>query len=167
MPLPSQSRWPKRNAQGFTYLALLFFIAFIGAGLSSIGVIWYTAQKAEKEKELLIIGHEFRNAIKGYYFGISGISMYPASLEDLLKDPRQIAPRRYLRKVYADPVTGKPEWGLIKTPEGRIMGVYSLSQDSPQKVANFQDKDKVFVGAKTYRDWKFVFEPNGIGERRY
>lgn len=151
----------RRPQTGFTYLALLFFIALIGVGLGSIGLLWHRAQQAEKEQELLFIGNEFRTAIKAYYYGISGVNMYPAQLSDLLKDPRQLTPRRYLRKIYLDPMTLKTQWGLVQTPEGHIMGVYSLSADAPQKKANFSANDRAFMGAQSYADWKFVFLPEG------
>ena len=53
---------------------------------------------------------------------------YPLSLEALLKDPRYPATQRYLRRIYADPVGGGTEWGLVKGPGGEIYGVHSLSE---------------------------------------
>jgi hypothetical protein len=37
------------------------------------------------------------------------------------------------------------------------MGVYSLSEDSPKKVANFDFANREFEGAAKYSDWKFVY----------
>lgn len=151
--------------QGFTYLALLFFIAIMGIGLGSTGIIWHTSQKIEKEKELLFVGDQFRSAIKAYYHGVSGIHMYPTSLQDLLRDPRQIEFRRYLRKIYIDPMTGKTEWGLVKSSEGGIMGVYSLSSGQPIKQANFPRQYANFYGSRSYRTWMFVYSMSQEGQR--
>jgi hypothetical protein len=46
---------------------------------------------------------------------------------------------------------------LVKAPDGGIMGVYSLSEDSPKKVANFGFANREFEGASKYSDWKFVY----------
>src|SRR3569623_318618 len=89
--------------RGLTYLAVLIFIANGGIGLSAVGVIWHTAQKIEKEKEILFIGNQFRQANKAVYYGVPGVHMYPSQLLDLLQDPRQVEPRRYLRKIFVYP----------------------------------------------------------------
>src|SRR3569623_49759 len=145
--------------RGFTYLAVLFFIAIGGIGLSDVGVIWHTAQKIEKEKVLLFIGNQFRQAIKAFYNGVPGVHMYPAQLQVLLQDPRQVEPRRYLRKIYVDPFMGKRKWGTVKAPGGGIMGVHSLSFSEPIKRTNFPDGDAEFAGAKTYQNWIFLYTP--------
>jgi len=109
----------------------------------------------EKEKELLFIGGQFRKAINSYYESSpSGAKIYPASLEDLLLDRRYPNIKRHLRKLYLDPVTGTPEWGLVKQ-QGRIVGIYSLSTSEPIKVAGFGADDQSFKGAASYRNWIF------------
>ena len=120
---------------GFTYLAVLFAIAFMGLGLALTGEVWRTALTRDREVELLYAGNQYRRAIERYY--VSGPRQFPGTLEDLLKDPRKPGTERYLRKLYFDPLTGKSEWGLVKSPQGGIMGVYSLSEDPPKKVAGF------------------------------
>ncbi len=54
-------------------------------------------------------------------------------------------------------LTGKAEWGLVKAPDGGVMGVYGLSGDKPLKTANFRLRDREFEGAARYPDWKFVY----------
>lgn len=145
---------------GVTYMALLFVIAIMGVTLAATGMVWHTVAKRSKEAELLWVGQQYRQAIKQYYHATPGASGYPADLKDLLKDPRQLGTRRYLRKLYPDPITGKDDWGLVKTQDQkRITGVYSLSEDEPIKVANFDDVDKDFAGKSSYQEWKFVFSP--------
>lgn len=145
---------------GFTYLGVLFAIALMGIALGAVGTLWQTEMQREREKELLFIGNEFRNAIKQYYHRSPGVGSYPKELKVLLKDPRLLNNQRHLRRLYTDPMTGKPEWGLIRTPDKGIMGVYSLSQGKPIKKANFSAADKGFDSARSYRDWRFVYTPS-------
>ncbi len=142
---------------GFTYLTVLFAVAFMGLGLALAGEVWQTALTRDREMELLYSGNQYRRAIERYY--VSGPRQFPRTLEDLLKDPRKPGTERYLRKLYFDPLTGKSEWGLVKAPDGGIMGVYSVSEDSPKKVAGFAFANREFEGAAKYSDWKFVYNP--------
>jgi type II secretory pathway pseudopilin PulG len=148
-----------KRPRGFTFLGLLFAVAVISATLGSAGIVWHTAQQREKERDLLFIGNQFRQAI-GYYFNSPGqAKKYPQSLEDLLRDPRVPGTQRYLRKLYNDPVTGRAEWGLVKLADDRIIGVYSLSDKQPIKQSNFSIADNDFEGKKKYSEWSFVYRP--------
>lgn len=144
---------------GFTYLTILFAIAFMGLGLAMTGEVWHTALMRDREAQLLYAGNQYRRAIERYY--VSGPRQFPRTLDDLLKDPRKPGTERYLRKLYFDPLTGKSEWGLVKAPDGGIMGVYSLSENKPIKVAGFGFADRNFEGAGKYSDWKFFYNPAG------
>ena len=147
---------------GFTYVALLIAVAVIGVGLAAIGPVSHTFQLREKEGQLLFVGDEFRRAIGMYYErSPGGLKQYPKKLEDLLRDERYPNVQRYLRKIYADPVTGKKDWGLVEVPGIGIMGVYSLSELPPVKTANFPALYQSFQNARTYSDWKFVYVPGG------
>ena len=146
-----------RAQAGFAYIWTLLLVAFMGIG-SSIGAELYsTSVRRDKERELLFIGHEFRAAIARYHgSAAAGPQMYPLTLQDLVKDPRFPNAKRHLRRLYADPITGKAEWGLIRV-EGRIVGVHSLSQRAPVKVDNFDDHDSGFRHKGRYADWTFVY----------
>jgi type II secretory pathway pseudopilin PulG len=143
--------------RGFTYLTVLFLVAFMGLGLALAGEVWQTGIAREREVQLLYAGNQYRGAIERYY--LSGLNQYPRSLEDLLKDPRKPDTQRYLRKLYPDPLTAKGEWGIVKGPDGGIMGVYSQSEDKPIKVAGFPLVNRDFENAAKYSDWKFVYSP--------
>src|SRR4030067_2335831 len=80
-------------------------------------------------------------------------------LEELLHDPRFPNLVRPLRKLDVDPMTGRAEWGTVKAPDGGIMGVYSLSEEAPIKVANFHDADRQFEGKTKYNEWMFTYVP--------
>lgn len=145
--------------RGFTYLGLMFLIAFIGIGLAKAGMLWQTEVQREREKELLFIGEQYAMAIGSYYESTpSGLKQYPASLEDLLQDNRFPVVRRHLRKLYRDPVTGGEEWGMVKQ-QGRITGIYSLSLQRPLKKSGFPFAWAAFADAGSYAGWQFNYAP--------
>ena len=144
--------------RGFGYLLVLFALAAVGLALAGVGQVWHTTAQREKEAELLFIGNQFRQAIGAYYAQTPGtIRQFPTRLEDLLEDKRFAVPRRHLRKLYRDPMTGTTQWGLAKAGD-RIMGVYSLAEGTTFKT-DFQGRDASFAGATQYQQW--VFSPSG------
>jgi type II secretory pathway pseudopilin PulG len=148
---------PLGPTRGFAYLSVLFAVAVMAGGLALAGEVWHTSALREKEAELLHVGNQYRKAIERYY--LSGPRQYPRSLADLLQDPRKPVTERHLRRLYPDPIAGGNEWGLIKAPDGGIMGVHSLSEQKPFKSAHFRSRDQAFENATRYADWKFVFTP--------
>ena len=149
-----------KKQSGFTYLAILFVIAITGIMLARTGIDWSQAGQREKERQLLFIGSQFRQAIALYYERTPGaVKHYPDKLEGLLTDERYVTPQHYLRKLYRDPITNLPQWGVIAAPEGGIMGVHSQSDATPIKNANFGYSNESFEGATKYSDWVFVYRP--------
>jgi hypothetical protein len=55
-------------------------------------------------------------------------------------------------------MTGKIDWGLARSPDGGIMGVYSLSQDAPIKISGSVAGIDL-SGRKKYSEWLFLFQP--------
>lgn len=148
------------NARGFTYLAILIAIAMMSAVMGVTLDVWHTAQLREKERELLFVGGQFRQAIGRYYLATPGREKkFPPSLDELLEDTRLPGIQRYLRRIYLDPVTGVAEWGLVRGSHGEIMGVHSLSEAKPVKAANFDPDEADFADARQYSDWLFVYRP--------
>lgn len=146
--------------RGFTYIGVLVIVALMGIALASAGEVWYTMQKREKEQELLFVGQQFRLALKRYADHTPGKARRaPLHLEELLQDPRHPGIQRYLRKIFPDPMTGRPEWGLITGPGGEIVGVHSLSDDEPLKKSHFDLAYKHFEGSLKYSDWVFMHSP--------
>jgi type II secretory pathway pseudopilin PulG len=151
---------PSGNQRGYTYIALLLAVALIGAGLAGTSEVWSHSRQREKERELLFIGEQFRQAIALYYERTPGaVKRYPEKLQDLLEDKRHLPPQRHLRKVYADPMTNKPDWGLVPAPGGGFMGVHSRSEGIPVKSANFAEAQASFRGARRYSQWRFIYQP--------
>lgn len=148
------------EVRGFTYLGLLFILVLIGITLATASTLWSFAQKREMERQLLFTGNQFKRAIGLYYQLTPGtVKQYPNKLQDLLQDNRYVTTERYLRRVYQDPVSGSYEWGLVQSPEGGIMGVYSLSEEKPIKTTYLSQITKLPVSIKTYADWQFVYVP--------
>ncbi|MDD3529727.1 MAG: type II secretion system protein [Gallionellaceae bacterium] len=146
--------------RGFTLIGLLFLVAGLGVGMAALGTVWQTAAQREKEKELLFAGTAYRRAIASYWRASPGLPRLPATLDELLLDPRFPHVVRHLRRRYADPMTGGPEWGLVRDAAGGIVGVYSLSERRPLKAAGFASELAAFEDAGSYRDWVFLFQPD-------
>ena len=123
---------PVRRCGGFTYLAVLFLLALAAITATATAIVWRIEHRRAMEAELLFIGSEFAQAIESYRAVAPNVPQpWPRSFDDLLRDPRTPGVRRHLRKVYRDPLTRSAEWGLIRTQEGGIVGVHSLSMQKP------------------------------------
>jgi type II secretory pathway pseudopilin PulG len=146
------------NVSGYTYLGLLFAVALAGVALALVAELWSTANKRAKEEQLLFIGAQFHAAIRRYHEQSPGAAReYPKSFDDLLRDRRYPDTRRYLRKLFPDPMTGKFDWVVERAGDGGIAGVRSASQDMPLKIDRFPAAFD-FGGAKKYSEWSFVFQ---------
>lgn len=156
----------RRTQAGFSYFGVLFLVAMTGLAVASFVTVTSFERQRERETELLFAGHQFREAIRLYYESSpGGGKRYPPNLQALLQDPRTPNIRRHLRRIYPDPITGKPDWGLVEAPGGGVMGVFSLSTQAPIKTSNFEAADEGFTGARAYADWKFAYVPPKEGER--
>lgn len=56
----------KLKQLGFTYIGVLMLVAIAGIGLAGVGIVWHQDAQREREKELLFIGDEYRQAIGSY-----------------------------------------------------------------------------------------------------
>ncbi|MFZ1852997.1 MAG: hypothetical protein WAU15_12420 [Nitrosomonas sp.] len=101
----------KTTQQGFVYLWALYTVALAGLVMAGAAHVWQAKSQREKEAELLFIGEQFRLAIKSYQS--TGTKQYPKTLEELLEDKRTPNVTRHLRKMYIDPITNTPEWGIV------------------------------------------------------
>jgi type II secretory pathway pseudopilin PulG len=148
----------RQSEAGFTYIALMITLAVIGVAAAATLQLGSVMQRRDAEETLLDIGSQFRTALKDYSQGGAGGA--PQSLQDLVRDPRLPNPRRYLRKIYADPLTGKANWGLVRTPNGNgIIGIYSLAPGHPIKIANFPAVYETFKDKRSYSEWIFTAIP--------
>lgn len=157
---------------GFTYIGLLIAVVILGVALSAVGEVWHTQAQREREQELLFIGREVQAAIAAYFrAGGGGGRQYPEDINDLLEDKRWPEPRHYLRRLYADPMTGAADWTLLRADTlgiagmTGIIGIASSSQGAPLKKAAFPADEEAFKDATCYCDWKFVYVPRNIRRR--
>ncbi|WP_288380948.1 type II secretion system protein [uncultured Massilia sp.] len=148
---------------GFTYLGLIVFVFIIGLVGAATLKVEALLRRAQLERELLETGAQFSAALNSYAAATPrGQPRAPMALDDLLRDKRFPNPRRHLRKVFIDPVTGKPEWGLVRAGEaGPILGVHSLSQATPLKQANFDPRFSGFENREHLAEWKFMAQETG------
>jgi type II secretory pathway pseudopilin PulG len=118
-----------------------------------------TTDRRKREAELLYVGNLYKEAIRQYWQSTpAGSSQYPERLDDLLHDPRYPVTRRYLRRLYPDPVTGRP-FVTIPASGGGLQGVHSASARAPIKVAGFPVGEESFATARSYQQWEFVYSP--------
>ncbi|QBF26683.1 type II secretion system protein [Pseudomonas tructae] len=148
----------KAGQAGFTYLGVLLLIAVTGMVLAATGTLWSSVAQRERERELLWVGAQYAQALRSYFRSSPGLAQYPQSLEELLEDNRYPDPRRHLRRLYPDPMTHSDDWGLLRSIDGRITGVYSRSQAMPRKRSGFAAQWAEFEGLEHYSDWQFVAE---------
>jgi len=146
-----------RTQAGFTFLGLLFLIFLMGLMAAAAATTWTFSAQRDKELDLLFAGREYRFALGRYAAAHARQPQpYPTSLAQLLDDPGQLTPVRYLRRLYFDPMTGNSEWGLVRNARGGITGVYSLSAQAPVRRQAFDSRDGIdFAKATSYRDWIF------------
>ena len=138
------------SARGVIYPVLLVSILVIGVATAGVAELWSTQVKREKEEELLFRLGEFRRAIVRYR---ADHNRLPKELKDLLEDRTQLQRRRYLRRIYPDPLTGKADWklDLLADRSGVVSGiqdVHSQAQGKPLKVLTVAGKQY-----DSYRDW--------------
>ncbi|QID16204.1 type II secretion system protein [Nitrogeniibacter mangrovi] len=149
------TRAPQR---GYTYLLVLFLVAGLGLIAAGIGQTWQARAQREREAELIAIGTEMARALRHYHdHSPEGAPSWPASLDELVEDHRFPTPQRHLRRIYRDPMTGEPDWGLVRAG-GRIVGIHSLSDKTPFRHHDLPPELGQGAGDATrYRDW--VFRP--------
>jgi hypothetical protein len=106
-PVPQRAE-QKNSERGFALL-IVFLLA------AAIGLMLYqqmprVAFESERDKEQLLIdrGEQYKRAI---YLFMQVNKRYPARMEDL----ENTNDKRFLRRRYIDPFTGKNEWRLIHT----------------------------------------------------
>ena len=149
-------RASRRDQRGVTYLVVLFLVALVGMGLAALGTVWATDVQREKERELLFIGEQFGVGLQRYYEAVPELKSYPRHLEDLLEDRRHLVPRRHLRQIFVDPLTGKRDWVVVMAGD-QIVAVHSRSKAVPIVRNGFPPEWEAFSNAHAHAEW--VFSP--------
>jgi hypothetical protein len=161
------------HCRGWAYLSVLFLVTLLALVASASLQAGTALARRNAEQELLAIGNEFQQALRSYagaplesptapeLMGLRG----PRTLEELLRDPRAPGIRRHLRRIYADPLTGRPDWGLVRDRDGLIVGVYSLAPGRPIRQAGFDATWAHFENSESYQDWIFGLKAVRDGRR--
>ncbi|MDF2444859.1 MAG: hypothetical protein K0S46_95 [Moraxellaceae bacterium] len=140
-----------------TYLWVLLLVFLLGLGVGKTLEIYATVVQRDREAELIYIGGLYQEAIRQYYLSSpAGSKRYPSGLQELLRDPRSLTIRRYLRRLQPDPITGGA-LKVIHAPEGGIWGVASTSTTQPMRRLNGAEAVLV-VDAPGYQSWHFIYQ---------
>lgn len=60
--------YPVNDLQkGSIYILMLFAVTIAGILLAATGQAWHFKAQREKEKQLILVGEQFRNAVMSYY----------------------------------------------------------------------------------------------------
>lgn len=146
----------KRRQRGLALLLVLLAVAVIAGVSASALQAGAQVTRRDAEEELLHIGQTFQQAVLSYVNTTPGqAALGPRSLDDLLRDPRVPGVRRHLRQIPHDPLTGRSEWGLLKSPDGQIIGIYSLAEGQPIKRVGFEPALARLTDAPNYQAWIF------------
>lgn len=148
---------PQPPVQGFTFVWALAAIAILSIGLAQIGPLWADQAQRDREAELIRIGTLYAQALENYRKLSPGtLKRYPLTLQALLEDERFLGTKRWMRKLYTDPVRPGQPFGLIRDEEGRISGVFSTSTDTPLRREALDLKVTLLPAARRYSDWRFT-----------
>lgn len=143
--------------RGFTFVLVLLALAMSSIGLAVVGPTWSERLRREREQDLLHIGRLYAEALVSYRDASPGsLKQYPLRLEHLLEDPRFVGTRRHLRRLYPDPLGGGRPWGLVHDAQGRVIGVFSQSEDEPLMRRSLDLGTVQLPPARHYADWKFI-----------
>lgn len=165
-----------------TYLTLLFALAVMGAAAAAAGESLVRQQQRERERELIFRGQQIRSALLNYRAATpDGQPPLPTRLAQLVEDTRHSPPVHHLRRLYADPFTGEPDWVVLRRADGLITGVHSRSTRPPLTGAApglpLPAQAAASAGATattntsqgpvpTVGDWLFAIEPGSPADDR-
>lgn len=140
----------RRSPRGIVYPMLLGAIMIIGIATAGVAELWTVQVKREKEAELLFRLGEYRRAIIRYR---ADHNRLPKELKDLLEDRTQLQTKRYLRRLYPDPMTGKADWKLklVVDRAGVVSGIEDVNSTSADKPLRTLPGKK--AENSTYKDW--------------
>ena len=130
------------------FLIAALAIAFL-LGTSGFQTYW------SKERRLIAAADEIVTALKAYRDASPGTAKeFPLELADLMRDPRILADKGYLATLPVDPITQKQEWGVARNKNNQVIGVHSLSNETPTLFARLFS----LRGGEKYSEWTFTAE---------
>jgi hypothetical protein len=101
----------KRGERGYALLMVFLMAAVVGLYLyTQLPRVAFESER-DKEQTLIDRGEQYKRAIQLY---VKAFNKFPQKIEDL----ENTNEKRYLRRRYVDPMTGKDEWRLIHVNAG-------------------------------------------------
>lgn len=152
-----------RKQRGYSYAIVMFLVAVLSLISTRAIQNSLTEARRDKEADLLWVGQAYRRAIQEYYESSPGSDKnYPTELKDLLADTRPVRLHRPLRRLYRDPITGRDMIPIRQggSDSGPVIGVRSVSAQSPLKTDGFPAELAGFTHAASYQGWQFIYQPN-------
>lgn len=147
---------PRYRQSGAVLIGIVFLAFVVSITLAALARLWEADSQRDKERELRWAGRQLGKALGSYaLFTPEGQSPLPQSLDELLLDNRVEPPLRHLRRIPLDPMTGKTEWGTVRTGGGAITAVHSTSHARPMEADGLWPEDRALASAKEYSHWLF------------
>jgi type II secretory pathway pseudopilin PulG len=176
-----------KNRPGYSLVILMLAAFVLAIGLLIAVPVWQTQIQREKEAELVFRGQQFVEAVR--LFQAKNPATFPKSLDELVR-------KRFLRRLYKDPMTRDGKWNVILQYEGRSQSRSAPGrsggqpQGSTQQVLvvpqdNLSDVDsprilgvvssspkksfRIYNDGETYDQWLFFYgaDPNSKPEILY
>ena len=176
-----------KNRAGYSLVILMLATFVLAIGLLIAVPVWQTQIQREKEDELIFRGRQFVEAVRLYQ--VKNPGTFPKSLDELVR-------KRFLRRLYKDPMTKDGKWNLILQYEGRsrrsstpagsggqtqgsLQQVLVVPQDNLSAVADPRilgvvsaspkKSFRIYNDAETYDQWLFIYgaDPNNKPEIIY
>lgn len=97
-----------KNRAGYSLVILMLATFVLAIGLLIAVPVWQTQIQREKEEELIFRGKQYAQAVRLYQSKNPG--GYPKTLEELVR-------KRFLRRLYKDPMTKDGKWNVILQPQ--------------------------------------------------
>lgn len=146
-----------RAPRGFAWVVVLLALGLAAAAGAVVAQRWTDRISRDKERQLLQVGDAYARALAAYHAASPGSDKrYPESLEQLLLDTRFVGTRRHLRRLYADPVTGQPDWVLLRDARGGIVGLRSRSEKPTWARVAQRLEFTDLPAADRHADWVFT-----------
>lgn len=147
-----------RRPRGYALLTVLLLATLLATAGLGVALSQRLEREREREQALLYYGRQIERALLAYHESTPGVTdpalrEWPRALGELLEDRRFLPPRRHLRQLWPDPVSGLA-WVPI-TRGDRIVGVRSASTRPTLKRANFPPELEGFARARTHAEWRF------------
>lgn len=166
---------------GFTLAAMMVIMAIMAIFLTVAVETASFQQKREKEEELIFRGNQVVEAIRLFR---ARFGRFPIALDELAK-----ANPRVLRKIWNDPMTGRPDWVPVYLgEEGTTLrplpgGLTPTPQPTPQPTPGpgtpgsqgprggpiigvrssvCGEAVKIYDGHTRYCEWKFFYDPTKL-----